>query len=62
MLRRSARTRNKPTTYTPTMSGSNYSYAITQLQNEEVLNPDAHEFLQNDFYQAEPDVVAVAMT
>jgi hypothetical protein len=61
-LRRSARTRNKPTTYTPTMSGSKYSYAITQLQNEEVLNPDAPMFLQNDFYQAEPDVVAVAMT
>jgi hypothetical protein len=46
----------------PSMSGSKYSYAITQLQNEEVLNPDAHMFLQNDFYQAEPDVVAVAVT
>jgi hypothetical protein len=61
-LRRSARSRNKPTTYTPTMSGSKYSYAITQLQNEEVLYPDAHMFLQNDFNQAEPNVVAVAMT
>jgi hypothetical protein len=44
------------------MSAPKYSYATTQLQNEEVLNPDAHMFLQNDFYQAEPDVVAAAMT
>jgi hypothetical protein len=44
------------------MSGSRYSYAVTQLQNEEVLNPDAHMLMQNDFYQAEPDVVAAVMT
>jgi hypothetical protein len=27
-----------------------------------VLNPDAHMFVQEDFYQAEPDVVAAIMT
>jgi hypothetical protein len=27
-----------------------------------VLNPDAHMFVQDDFYQAEPDVVAAIMT
>jgi hypothetical protein len=27
-----------------------------------VLNPDAHMFVQEDFYQAEPDVVAIIMT
>ena len=25
------------------------------------MNPDAHMFVQNDFYQAEPDVVAAVM-
>ena len=27
-----------------------------------MLNPDAHMFVQEDFYQAEPDVVAAIMT
>jgi hypothetical protein len=27
-----------------------------------VLNPDAHMFVQEDFYQSEPDVVAAIMT
>jgi hypothetical protein len=27
-----------------------------------VRNPDAHMFVQKDFYQAEPDIVAVVMT
>jgi hypothetical protein len=27
-----------------------------------VLNPDAHMFVQEDFYQTEPDVVAAIMT
>jgi hypothetical protein len=27
-----------------------------------VLNPDAHMFVQDDFYQAEPDVVAAIIT
>ena len=27
-----------------------------------MLNPDAHMFEQQDFYQAEPDVVAAIMT
>ena len=44
------------------MSGSKYSYALTQLEIQEVLNPDAHMFVQEEFYQAEPDVVASLMT
>jgi hypothetical protein len=48
--------------YTPSMTGSKYSYAVTQLENQGVLNPDAHMFVQDDFYQAEPDVVAAIMT
>jgi hypothetical protein len=44
------------------MMGSKYSYAVTQLEIQGVLNPDAHMFVQDDFYQAEPDVVAAIMT
>jgi hypothetical protein len=44
------------------MSGSRYSYAVTQLATENVMHPDAHMFLQDDFYQSEPDVVAAIMT
>jgi hypothetical protein len=37
--------------------------APTQLESQGVLNPaDAHMFIQEDFYQAEPDVVAAVMT
>jgi hypothetical protein len=43
------------------MTGSKYSYAATQLESQGVLNPDAHMFLQDDFYQAEPDVVEAIM-
>jgi hypothetical protein len=44
------------------MSGSKYSYAVTQLESQGVINPDAHMFVQEDFYQAKPDVVAAIMT
>jgi hypothetical protein len=44
------------------MTVSKYSYAVTQLENQGVLNPDTHMFLQEDFYQAKPDVVAAIMT
>jgi hypothetical protein len=48
--------------YTPSMSGSKYSYAVAQIESQGVLNPDLHMFVQEDFYQAEPDVVAAIMT
>jgi hypothetical protein len=57
-LRRSARTRNQHRAYIPSTSGSKYSYAVTQLHSDGVLSPDAHMFVQEDFYQAEPDIVA----
>jgi hypothetical protein len=44
------------------MMGSKYSYAVTQLESQGVLNPDAHMFVQDYFYQAEPDVVGAIMT
>jgi hypothetical protein len=43
------------------MMVSKYLYAVTQLESQGVLNPDAHMFTQDDFYQAEPDVVAAIM-
>jgi hypothetical protein len=44
------------------MTGSKYSFTVTQLETQGVLNPDAHMFVQEDFYQVEPDVVAAIMT
>jgi hypothetical protein len=44
------------------MTGSKYSYAATQLESQGVLYPDAHMFVQDDFYRAEHDVVAAIMT
>jgi hypothetical protein len=45
-----------------TMTGSKYSYAITQLETHGVLHPDSHMFVQEDFYQSDPDVMAHIMT
>jgi hypothetical protein len=39
-----------------------YSYAVTQLEIQGVINPYVHMFTQDDLYQAEPDIVAVIMT
>jgi hypothetical protein len=44
--------------YIPSMTGLKYSYAVTQLESLGVLHPDAHMFVQNDFYQS----VAMVMT
>jgi hypothetical protein len=53
-LRRSMRVRTQARQgYTPIMTGSKYSYAVTQLESQGVLYPDAHMFVQDDFYQAE---------
>jgi hypothetical protein len=60
--RRSGRIRNKPSAYEPIMTGSKYAFAVSQLESHGVLHPDAHSFMQEDFYQAEPDVVAFVMT
>jgi hypothetical protein len=38
------------------------NHAVTQLESQGVLNPDSHMFVQDSFYQAEPDVVAAIMT
>jgi hypothetical protein len=62
-LRRSTREKSKSAPeYIPSLSGTKYNYAVTQLEQQGVLNPDAHMFVQEDFYQAEPDVVAIIMT
>ena len=57
-LRRSSIVRTQTEKYTPIIPGSKYYYAVTKLESQGVLNPDAHMFVQEEFYQAEPDVVA----
>jgi hypothetical protein len=54
-LRRSTRvmTQSKQA-HTPSMTGSKYSYAVNQLETQEVLNPDAHMFVQDDFIKSSP--------
>jgi hypothetical protein len=60
---RSTRARSQTNqVYTPSMAGSKYSYSVTKLESQGVLNPDAHMFVQEYFYQAELDVVAAIMT
>ena len=44
------------------MSGPKFSYSVTKLESQGVLNPDAYMFVKEAFYQAEPDVVASVMT
>jgi hypothetical protein len=45
-LRRSTRVRSQTNQgYTPSLSGSKFSYAVTQLESQGVLNPDSHMFV-----------------
>jgi hypothetical protein len=49
--------------YVPSISGSSkYAYAVTQLESQGALYPDAHMFFQQDIYQSEPNIVAAIMT
>jgi hypothetical protein len=61
-LRRSMRVKIQPKLYEPTMTGSKYSYAVMQLETHGVLHPDSHMFIQEAFYQSDPDVMAHIMT
>jgi hypothetical protein len=61
-LQRSTRVKIQPKLYELTMTGSKYSYAVTQLETHGVLHPDSHMFVQEDFYQSDPDVMAHIMT
>ena len=44
-LRRPSKVRTQTENYNLSMSGSKLSYAVTQLESQGVLNPDAHMFL-----------------
>ena len=57
----STRVRSQPDTYTPSMTGKRYEYAMTQLEIQGVLHTDSHIFAQEYFYQAEPGVVISIM-
>ena len=43
------------------MTRKSYACAITQLEIQVVLHPDAHMFAQEDFYQADPNVMISIM-
>ena len=58
----SAHMRTEPKRYVPSLTGTKYSYMVTQFKEEDVLHPDAHMFMQEEFYQVEPNVVASIMT
>jgi hypothetical protein len=59
-LRRSSRARVNAQRYVPSMQGNRYSYAAAQIAAG-VLNPDAHIFMQEDFYQCDIDVAATVL-
>jgi hypothetical protein len=62
-LRRSTRARTQTNPgHVLSLSGTKYSYAVTQQESLGVLHPDAHMFTQDDLYQSGPDVVAMVMT
>jgi hypothetical protein len=49
-LRRSTRVRSQSNQgYTPSLSGSKYSYSVTQRESHGFLNPDSHMFVQEEF-------------
>jgi hypothetical protein len=61
-LRRSTQVRTQAKqAYTPSMIGSKYYYAVTQVDTQGVLNPVAHMFVQDIVYKAEPNIVAAIM-
>ena len=59
--RRSTHVRQQEQRYVPSMRGNRYQYAAAQLAKG-VLSPDAHMFVQDDFYQYDIDVVEAVMT
>jgi hypothetical protein len=63
VIRRSTRVRiQAKQAYNLSTTGSKYSYTVTQLETKGVINPDVHMFVEEDFYQAETNVVAAIMT
>ena len=44
------------------MKGKSYAYAMMQLEIQGVIHPEAHMFAQEEFYQAEPDIMVLIMT
>ena len=48
--------------YIPSMSGRKYGYAVTQLSDEGIIFPEAHAFVQDEFYNSDPVIVATVMS
>ena len=62
VLRRSARDRKAVSSYIPIMSGSKYRYAVTQLSEEGIIFLESHAFVQEEFYESDPVIVATVMS
>ena len=62
-LRRSEHifTKTKPG-WEPSLKGNEHHHTMMQLEEQGVLYPDAHMFAQTDFYQSEPNVLAMILT
>jgi hypothetical protein len=62
-LRRSSRVKiQAKAAYIPSMTGSKYSVALTQLEDHGILHPDFHEMYYWHAVGDQPDVVAAIMT
>jgi hypothetical protein len=59
--RRSSRVRRPDRRYIPAMQGNRYHYAAAQIAKG-MLYPDAHMFVQEDFYRFDIDVIEHVMT
>ena len=60
--RRSTRERKPVSSYIPSMTGSKYAYAVTQLCEDGVVHPDAHTFVQDEFFESDPAIFKLVMT
>ena len=45
----------------PSLSGNNYSYALTLMENMGILYPEAHMFFNQVITRHDPDVVGYIM-
>ena len=61
-VRKSTRARSKPKSYVPSMTGSKYAFAVTQLENHGAMHPDLHMSFCQNMIEEQPDAVAAIMT
>ena len=60
--RRSTKVRKAVSSYIPSMKGSKNAYAVTQLSDDGVVHPDAHAFVQHEFFESDAAVTVKLMS